>query len=105
VRSHGPTRPSLKAALSSIRPATFGFADPDARLGYPYVMNKIDFYIFDDPRKKPLRDAIHRAIKQLSAKASSSAALRRKSAFSDFRHGACSRINVRAASTGGTRGE
>jgi CubicO group peptidase (beta-lactamase class C family) len=45
---------------------SFAFADPDARLGYAYVMNKMDFYIFDDPREKPLRDAVHRAIKRLS---------------------------------------
>jgi CubicO group peptidase (beta-lactamase class C family) len=45
---------------------SFGFTDPDARLGYAYVMNKLDFYLFDDPREKPLRDAIHRAIKKLS---------------------------------------
>jgi len=45
---------------------SFAFADPDARLGYAYVMNKMDFYMFDDPREKPLRDAVHRAIKRLS---------------------------------------
>ena len=44
---------------------SFGFADPDARLGYAYVMNKLDFFIFDDPREKALRDAIHRAIAAL----------------------------------------
>lgn len=41
---------------------SFAFADPDARLGYAYVMNKMDFYMFDDPREKALRDAVHRAI-------------------------------------------
>jgi CubicO group peptidase (beta-lactamase class C family) len=45
---------------------SFAFADPDARLGYAYVMNKTDFYMFDDPREKSLRDAIHRAIDRLS---------------------------------------
>ena len=45
---------------------SFAFADPDTRLGYAYVMNKMDFYMFDDPREKPLRDAVHRAIKRLS---------------------------------------
>jgi hypothetical protein len=39
------------------------FADPDARLGYAYVMNKLDFYLFDDPREKSLRDAIYRALR------------------------------------------
>ena len=41
---------------------SFGFADPDARLGYAYVMNKTGYYLIDDPREKSLRDAVHRAI-------------------------------------------
>jgi len=42
---------------------SFRFADPDARLGYAYVMNKMDFYLNDDPREKALRDAIYRALR------------------------------------------
>jgi CubicO group peptidase (beta-lactamase class C family) len=45
---------------------SFGFADPDARLGFAYVMNNMDYFIFDDPREKALRDAVHRAIRRLS---------------------------------------
>jgi CubicO group peptidase (beta-lactamase class C family) len=45
---------------------SFGFADPDLHLGYAYVMNKLDFWLIDDPREKALRDAIYRAIDQLS---------------------------------------
>lgn len=45
---------------------SFGFADPDARLGFAYVMNNMNYHFFDDPREKPLRDAVHRAIRQLS---------------------------------------
>jgi CubicO group peptidase (beta-lactamase class C family) len=41
---------------------SFAFADPDAHLGYAYVMNKMDFYLIDDPREKPLRDEIYRAV-------------------------------------------
>jgi CubicO group peptidase (beta-lactamase class C family) len=44
---------------------SFGFADPDARLGYAYVMNNMNFQMFDDPREKALRDAVHRAIRRL----------------------------------------
>ena len=45
---------------------SFGFADPDARLGFAYVMNNMNFYMFDDPREKALRDAVHRSIRRLS---------------------------------------
>ena len=41
---------------------SFAFADPDARLGYAYVMNKLDFYLQNDPREKALRDAVYRAL-------------------------------------------
>jgi CubicO group peptidase (beta-lactamase class C family) len=44
---------------------SFGFADPDARLGYAYVMNKMDYHMIDDPREKALRDAVYRAIARL----------------------------------------
>jgi len=44
---------------------SFAFADPDARLGYAYVMNKMDFRLVDDPREKSLRDAIYRAIQRI----------------------------------------
>jgi CubicO group peptidase (beta-lactamase class C family) len=45
---------------------SFGFADPGVRLGFAYVMNKLDFYLENDPREKALRDAIYRAIAQLT---------------------------------------
>jgi CubicO group peptidase (beta-lactamase class C family) len=48
---------------------SFAFADPDARVGYAYVMNKLDFYLTDDPREKPLRDAVYRAIARLTGRA------------------------------------
>jgi CubicO group peptidase (beta-lactamase class C family) len=41
---------------------SFAFADPDAHVGFAYVMNKMDFYLVDDPREKALRDALYRAI-------------------------------------------
>jgi CubicO group peptidase (beta-lactamase class C family) len=45
---------------------SFGFADPDARLGFAYVMNNMDYYMFDDPREKALRDAVHASIRRLA---------------------------------------
>ncbi|HEY0671008.1 MAG TPA: serine hydrolase domain-containing protein [Longimicrobiales bacterium] len=45
---------------------SFAFADPDTRLGYAYVMNKLDFYLVDDPREKALRDALYGAIDRLT---------------------------------------
>jgi CubicO group peptidase (beta-lactamase class C family) len=50
---------------------SLGFADPDAHLGYAYVMNRLDFYLENDPREKALRDAVYRAIKRQPVPASS----------------------------------
>jgi CubicO group peptidase (beta-lactamase class C family) len=47
---------------------SFGFGDPDAHLGYAYVMNRLDFYLENDPREKALRDAVYRAIARLAAR-------------------------------------
>ena len=44
---------------------SFAFADPDAQVGYAYVMNKMGFYLVDDPREKALRDALYHAISRL----------------------------------------
>jgi CubicO group peptidase (beta-lactamase class C family) len=72
--SLGFLRPGPELAFGSSQRAfgtpgaggSFGFADPDARLGYAYVMNNLDYYMFDDPREKALRDAVHRSIGRLS---------------------------------------
>jgi CubicO group peptidase (beta-lactamase class C family) len=45
---------------------SFAFADPDAHVGYAYVMNKLDFYLVDDPREKALRDAVYCAMARLT---------------------------------------
>ena len=47
---------------------SFAFADSDARLGFAYVMDKMDFYLCDDPREKALRDAVYGAIARLTAR-------------------------------------
>jgi len=42
---------------------SFAFADPDAHLGYAYAMNKMDFYLDDDPRELALRNALYAALR------------------------------------------
>jgi len=69
----GYLRPAPGATFGTSRRAfgtpgaggSFAFADPDARVGYAYVMNKTDYYMFDDPREKALRDAVYRAIARM----------------------------------------
>lgn len=43
---------------------SFGFADPDAQLGYAYVMNKMGYRLDDDPRELALRRAVYGALKE-----------------------------------------
>ena len=44
---------------------SFGFADPDAQIGYAYGMTRPGFRIFDDARSQSLRDAMHRCLEKL----------------------------------------
>ncbi len=36
---------------------SFGFADPDLGMGFAYAMNRMDFYLYSDPREAALRNA------------------------------------------------
>ena len=44
---------------------SFGFADPDREVGFAYVMNRMGFRLNDDPREKPLRDALYRCVERI----------------------------------------
>jgi CubicO group peptidase (beta-lactamase class C family) len=86
---------------------SFGFADPDVHLGYAYVMNKLDFYLENDPREKALRDSVYRAITRLAGSPRSSARVHerrqvRESAVDNQAHtGAGSAVAVHPAGTTG----
>ena len=43
---------------------SLGYADPDTEVGYAYVMNRMGFHMYDDPREKTLRDALYRCLER-----------------------------------------
>jgi CubicO group peptidase (beta-lactamase class C family) len=45
---------------------SFGFADPDAQVGYAYAMNHQGVSVLDEPREKILRDTFYQCLKRLS---------------------------------------
>ncbi len=45
---------------------SFGFADPEAQVGYAYVMNHQGVRLLDEPREKVLRDAFYRCLQRVA---------------------------------------
>jgi CubicO group peptidase (beta-lactamase class C family) len=41
---------------------SFGFADPDTGIGFAYVMNRMGFHLWNDPRELALRQALFRDV-------------------------------------------
>ena len=41
---------------------SFAFADPERGVSFSYVMNRMGFHLNDDPREKPLREALYRCL-------------------------------------------
>jgi CubicO group peptidase (beta-lactamase class C family) len=44
---------------------SFGYADPDAQVGFAYAPNRTGFYSWGDPREKALREALSRCLREL----------------------------------------
>lgn len=41
---------------------SFGFADPDTGVGFAYVMNRLGFHLYSDPREFAVREALFRDV-------------------------------------------
>jgi len=64
ARPHGEFRfgSSFRAFGHPGAGGSFAFGDPDRGVAFAYVMNRLGFHLNDDPREKPLRDALYRCV-------------------------------------------
>jgi CubicO group peptidase (beta-lactamase class C family) len=62
TQPHDPMGPNPHAFGHPGAGGSLGFADPDAKLGFGYVMNKMGPYILIDPRARVLIDAVYASL-------------------------------------------
>ncbi len=62
TQPHDPMGPNSHPFGHSGAGGSLGFADPDAKLGFGYTMNKMGPYIFVDPRARALIDAAYASL-------------------------------------------
>ena len=43
---------------------SLAYADPEYKVGYAYVMNKMDYYNINDPREIALRETMYECIRK-----------------------------------------
>jgi CubicO group peptidase (beta-lactamase class C family) len=69
ARPHGPFRfgSGDRAFGHPGAGGSFAFGDPDRGVAFAYVMNRLGFHLNDDPREKPLRDALYRCLGRKAA--------------------------------------
>jgi CubicO group peptidase (beta-lactamase class C family) len=68
--SLGMSKPTPSAAFASSDKTfgtpgyggSFGFADPDTGVGFGYVMNRLGFHLYSDPRELAIRQALFRDV-------------------------------------------
>jgi len=62
TQAHDPIGPNRNAFGHPGAGGSFGFADPEAKVGFGYTMNKMGPYILIDPRARALIDAVYASI-------------------------------------------